>query len=301
MSRGITESDVFTAADSLLVAGERPTVDRIRAVLGSGSPNTVIRHLDAWWAHAGQRLNASAQRMALPEAPEHVTALASAFWVEALTAARAEMAASLAGEHAKLVEGQAALEAAREHDLVQRAEQVAQLTRARDAHSAVSLQLAALEERQLTWDAERERLLTELQRQGAAADEDRRTLVTAQNALAELHKHADDERQASAAYARSVENRAHGAIDEARQELKALRHSLSATTREQAHRDAAHAREVGALTRAKISAERDVARLTGRVQALETTLATLKPAPRAAKKAGPATTKRPRSRKPPSA
>ena len=42
MARGITEEDVHSAADALVCAGERPTVERIRAHLGTGSPNTVI-------------------------------------------------------------------------------------------------------------------------------------------------------------------------------------------------------------------------------------------------------------------
>lgn len=39
MARGITENDVHTAADELVAAGERPTVDRIRSHLGTGSPS----------------------------------------------------------------------------------------------------------------------------------------------------------------------------------------------------------------------------------------------------------------------
>lgn len=49
MSRGITESDVHTAADELVARGERPTVQRIRAHLGAGSPNAVTRWLETWW------------------------------------------------------------------------------------------------------------------------------------------------------------------------------------------------------------------------------------------------------------
>ena len=47
MERGITEEDVRGAADAIVGRGERPTIDRIRAELGRGSPNTVNRHLDA--------------------------------------------------------------------------------------------------------------------------------------------------------------------------------------------------------------------------------------------------------------
>ena len=53
MARGITESDVHTAADEIVAAGKRPTVERIRAHLGTGSPNTVTRWLETWWQGLG--------------------------------------------------------------------------------------------------------------------------------------------------------------------------------------------------------------------------------------------------------
>src|SRR5690606_7762285 len=70
MARGISEHDVHQAADALVVAGERPTVERIRAHLGTGSPNTVVRWLDTWWRGLGARLHEQQARLALPEAPE---------------------------------------------------------------------------------------------------------------------------------------------------------------------------------------------------------------------------------------
>lgn len=56
MARGITEADVLEAADALLARGERPTIERVRLELGRGSPNTVNRHLDAWWISLAQRV-----------------------------------------------------------------------------------------------------------------------------------------------------------------------------------------------------------------------------------------------------
>ncbi|WP_415750910.1 DNA-binding protein, partial [Escherichia coli] len=50
MARGVQETEVFEAADALLGAGERPTVERVRLRLGRGSPNTIGPLLDAWWA-----------------------------------------------------------------------------------------------------------------------------------------------------------------------------------------------------------------------------------------------------------
>lgn len=56
MARGITELDVHGAADALVAKGERPTVERVRAHLGTGSPNTVTRCLETWWQSPGSRL-----------------------------------------------------------------------------------------------------------------------------------------------------------------------------------------------------------------------------------------------------
>jgi hypothetical protein len=46
---GISQSDVSHAADSLLRLGERPTIEKVRAKIGKGSPNTINPMLDAWW------------------------------------------------------------------------------------------------------------------------------------------------------------------------------------------------------------------------------------------------------------
>ncbi len=65
MARGITESDVHAAADALVAGGERPTVERIRVHLGTGSPNTVVRWLETWWRKLGGRLAAQQAKLDL--------------------------------------------------------------------------------------------------------------------------------------------------------------------------------------------------------------------------------------------
>lgn len=55
MAHGISEQDVFEAADKLLARGERPTIERVRNELGRGSPNTVNRLLDGWWTSLSAR------------------------------------------------------------------------------------------------------------------------------------------------------------------------------------------------------------------------------------------------------
>ncbi|TLY49659.1 MAG: hypothetical protein E6K53_12920 [Gammaproteobacteria bacterium] len=46
MARGITQDRVNQAADALLARGERPTIEKVRAELGTGSPNTLLRLLE---------------------------------------------------------------------------------------------------------------------------------------------------------------------------------------------------------------------------------------------------------------
>jgi Plasmid replication region DNA-binding N-term len=87
--RGITQSDVSHAADSLLRAGDRPTIEKIRAKLGRGSPNTINPMLDAWWKTLSARLDSGpASFHRLPEVVAHV---AEALWMQALEAARSRV------------------------------------------------------------------------------------------------------------------------------------------------------------------------------------------------------------------
>ena len=61
MARGITQSQVDIAADALLQRGERPTIEKVRSELGTGSPNTLTRLLEVWWAGLSERLAAQAR------------------------------------------------------------------------------------------------------------------------------------------------------------------------------------------------------------------------------------------------
>src|ERR1700724_1207135 len=84
--RGITQSDVSGAADSLLRLGERPTIDKIRQKLGKGSPNTINPMLDAWWKTLAARLDSGPA--ALHRLPESVAHVAEALWMKALEEGR---------------------------------------------------------------------------------------------------------------------------------------------------------------------------------------------------------------------
>jgi uncharacterized coiled-coil protein SlyX len=85
-TRGVTLSDVSHAADTLLRAGERPTVEKIRTTIGSGSPNTVGPLLDAWWKRLAGRIEAGP--VAFHRLPESVAHVAEALWMQALDEGR---------------------------------------------------------------------------------------------------------------------------------------------------------------------------------------------------------------------
>jgi hypothetical protein len=78
---GIRQSDVSHAADTLLRTGARPTVEKIRAHLGRGSPNTINPMLDAWWKTLAARLDSGPA--ALHRLPESIAHIAEALWMQA--------------------------------------------------------------------------------------------------------------------------------------------------------------------------------------------------------------------------
>jgi Plasmid replication region DNA-binding N-term len=85
-ARGVRQSDVSHAADALLRTGDRPSVEKIRAKLGGGSPNTINPLLDAWWKTLGVRLDSGPA--ALHRIPESVAHIAEALWIQALEESR---------------------------------------------------------------------------------------------------------------------------------------------------------------------------------------------------------------------
>lgn len=88
MARGITEEDVWTACDALLLAGARPTIERVRQQIGRGSPNTVSPYLDTWFNGLGGRIKDPAAFAAPPELPHPIQQAAKHFWEVALAETR---------------------------------------------------------------------------------------------------------------------------------------------------------------------------------------------------------------------
>jgi Plasmid replication region DNA-binding N-term len=107
----IREEDVRQTADALLLEGGRPTVERVRARLGRGSPNTIALYLDRWWTHLGARLR-DLPGQELPGVPEPVSKSLMSLWSEAIDQARALLHESLAQQSAELEQQRLSLAAA---------------------------------------------------------------------------------------------------------------------------------------------------------------------------------------------
>ncbi len=76
-----TYERVFSAADQLLEQGVRPTQQKIREQLGSGSISTINKALGDWWQQLGQRMK---DQRSVPGLPEPVSDVAQKLWQQAL-------------------------------------------------------------------------------------------------------------------------------------------------------------------------------------------------------------------------
>lgn len=277
MARGITESDVHTAADELVAKGERPTVERIRAHLGTGSPNTVTRWLETWWNRLGTRLQRA--RPDLEGAPVVLAELAGQWWELALKHAQEAAHRELAEAEQVLAAQRAALEA--KSRLVD--DELTQMRSERDA--------ALTGERIATTQAsELQHLVDQLQLQISELAEQRdlerrradRTETARQQLDARLHdalETAKSERENWTEYVRSVENRALSDVDRARQEAKELQAQQSKASEQHRALEKQLRQEIQAAQSAAATASQSADLLRGRCDALEGQLSGLRDLP----------------------
>lgn len=222
MPKGITQDQVSAAADALVTAGERPTVEKIRAQLGTGSPNTVTRMLDTWRGALATRLS---QVLALPDVPADVGQAFTEVWRLAMAQAGSLAQGALAQEQNALLAAQTSLTQERKLWDIALAEAQAQAQSADQAREVADTRLADMQrlvEQQAGQLAELAQQRDALQRRAEQLDE-----------AFEGHKsRAAAERGAQAAHVRAVEDRAHAEIDRAREETKALQATLRRQERE---------------------------------------------------------------------
>src|SRR5690348_12664639 len=106
---GVTQAAVAEAADTLLVAGERPSPDRVRALIGTGSHEVIAGWLDVWWEDLGRRIIAPSTGPWTP--PPEIQQLAATLWIRAMAHARVILKASHEEERERLLGTIARLEA----------------------------------------------------------------------------------------------------------------------------------------------------------------------------------------------
>lgn len=213
MAKGISELDVHQAADDIVANGERPTVERIRAHLGTGSPNTVTRWLETWWQTVGVRLHQRAIEASVPGVPEQVATLSRRLWHAALQDAgelaqtQLESARHALEERERLLEGQRA-------DLDKESE--ASQKRENDAKSQAQAAVATAEH----LAAQVSQLAAQVhdllrQRDGAYGRAERleHELDCIRTRLGEATAAHEEERRALQTHVRAVEDRAHAEVD----------------------------------------------------------------------------------------
>lgn len=277
MARGITESVVHNAADELVAKGERPTVERIRAHLGTGSPNTVTRWLETWWQSLGPRLEGHALQLAMPEAPEAVAAMAGQWWSLAVASGRqlAEQAlvrdhAALEAERTKLEHGHAAL-------MVRGQELEAELGAARQSEQLALAQ--ATELRRMVDQLDGQLKETIQQREKALARSDQ-ALESARALQQQVQQHMT-ERGRLTQHVHAVEDRAHQEVDRVRQELKELQSQLATLRKQNGSTEAQLRRQVEESKTVASEAHRAASSERARADALEKQLANLQNLPAA--------------------
>lgn len=226
MARGLTELDVHNAADDLVAGGERPTVERIRAHLGTGSPNTVTRHLETWWSSVGARLRRRAVEDAHPDVPGPVMTLAQRCWTAALDGAGEQARAALSAERAALDEERTQLAADRANREQERQDLRVALAEATAAQTSIALLRTQLA------DAAAQTQELRSQRDGAYARQER-----LEQQLTELRQEMDllqlthlGERQDWAEHSRSSEDRLNAEVDRLRVEGRQLTQQFHAQT-----------------------------------------------------------------------
>lgn len=243
--RGVRQADVDRAADAILARGERPTIEKVRQLLGTGSPNTVTPLLDAWYKALGARVAGLQAHGAEDRAPSAVASAFKLFWDTAMAEARAAAHRELAGERemlraaqAELAEEQRVLQATRsalEDGMRLAQEQATELNAVLQERTTKLAQFEGLA-RQLT------KSLEEAQAATAAAH------ASAREQLAQQTRVHEDERRLAGERAAASERRMHAEVDRARQELKAVREEAAkalARVEDQRERQAQAAREAG--------------------------------------------------------
>ncbi|KZC24023.1 integrase [Rhodanobacter thiooxydans] len=270
MRTGISQEQVNAAADALVAAGNKPTVEKVRAALGTGSPNTVTRMLDTWRSGLAERLQ---KVLHLPELPPEAGQAMTALWQLAIEHAERLLQARMAADRAALAANETRLTEERTRWAATLAEAETAIAQARTRQELAEHACANLDGQLRDSHALREDLLQQRDRLQAMVDRQTGELEALQAERTAHLAATEQERERTAAHVRGIEDRAHQEIDRARQETKQWQHRHEAA--ERSYREAVHSQQARCETLQSQwqNAEKEVARLSGHVAALETSLA----------------------------
>jgi chromosome segregation ATPase len=266
MRKGITQEQVNEAADALVAAGDKPTVEKIRYALGTGSPNTVTRMLDTWRGTLAQRLQ---EVIKLPDVPPEAGQAFAEVWRVAVSHAEALARASLAQEQNALLAAQTSLAQERKIWEIAIAEAQANVTECTAKLAQAEVQWAERQALFAQVEAQRGDLLTQrdlLQEQVQRLSEE---LARVRAQFAALESVAASERETATAHIRAVEDRTSREVDRGRQDLKALQQQLATTVRDHDKKVAHITAERDTWMAALRAAEKQAALQHGRADALE--------------------------------
>lgn len=160
---GISYNEVAAAADKLVGEGKAPTIKAVREHLGTGSPNTIHRHLASW------REAQPAQQSAAYELPAELVNAFGKELARGAAAAKAQVEDDLVNAQAEAAD----LAAAGERLEIERdelAEQLALVTSERDGFQATAQERGA----------EIERLVADLKREAESGEAARVDVAKAQ-------------------------------------------------------------------------------------------------------------------------
>ncbi len=241
MATGITQEDVWKAADALLLEGARPTIERVRQKIGRGSPNTVSPYLDTWFRGLGARIDnaqafaptgsSAAEGSGRTGLPSPVAEAAGQLWRADQEAARLELDQEA---------GQLRAETERQHELLAQERQAVQeqarrlQAREGDLQEAIAMlksQLHAAEARAQALAQEQQRTIERLADMASQVRESRqahdRLLEQMQSERAD---HASERARADER-ARAHETRWLNELDAAREAARRLQQQLERTAK----------------------------------------------------------------------
>ncbi len=276
MPRGITQEQVNAAADAILGAGENPTVEKVRAELGTGSPNTVTRMLDVWRSQLGERLR---ELSALPNLPTPVGQAMMTLWRLATEHASQAIAERFTEERTALEADRKALAAERQDWTVRLDAAETDRAEAQAAKDLAEHACATLDAQLQDSHALRADLAQQRDRLQAQCDQLSAELQRLRGQLAEQHQVAATERARQEAYVRNVEDRAHQEVDRLRQDAKQWQQRLEAAERTDREARAMCQADQNSLREQLRAVEQREARYAGQVVALEKALAQAHSAP----------------------